>query len=251
MAASGHVGVWKHISFAVLVTLAMNALDMVYHIFTDTAVHLGYVAVKFTVIFLVVFLVDWLVGRSWKDVAFGSIAGPFIFFLYYRVATPTLNRSVFVLDEAVWYVLIHTIALFVAYWLACWGVHRRDVRGATSRGFLTAATFICLDLGFRMVEERLRLGEEGVLSVAIASYVVPHVLFVFVAFAVLLALTRDAWKASLVASVLATVALTAHDWVAMLASSLGPVIDGVVFLVLLVGVTKLVGVVHAQGAIGR
>ena len=58
----------------------MVVLDALYHLATETAVHINYVAVKFTVIFLVVFLVANWVGKSLTDGVFTSIAGPVIFY---------------------------------------------------------------------------------------------------------------------------------------------------------------------------
>ena len=103
--------------FSFLVTAATNALDMTYHIAVGTAVHLHYVAIKFTVLFLTIFLVDLWVGRETKDAVFSSIAGPLVFYFYYVRATPTLDRSVFVLDEAFGYFFVHATAMYASYLL--------------------------------------------------------------------------------------------------------------------------------------
>ncbi|HSU72423.1 MAG TPA: hypothetical protein VLJ21_01075 [Candidatus Binatia bacterium] len=108
---------WRSLAFAIVVTLAMNALDMLYHVATNTAVHLHYVAVKATVIFATVLLIAVIVGRGRTPGIVTSILGPVAFYIYYTVATPTLDRSLFTLDEAVWYVVVHAIALGIAYWL--------------------------------------------------------------------------------------------------------------------------------------
>ncbi len=103
--------------FSFLVTAVTNTLDMTYHIAVGTAVHLHYVAIKFTVLFLTIFLVDLWIGRETKDAVFSSIAGPLVFYFYYLRATPTLDRSVFVLDEAFGYFFVHAAAMYLAYLL--------------------------------------------------------------------------------------------------------------------------------------
>jgi hypothetical protein len=109
--------VWQAVVFGLIVTLAMNALDMLYHISTDTTVHLNYVAVKFTVIFTTTFLIALVIGRGKVPGIVNTLLGPSMFYIYYSVATPTLDRSIFTLDENVWYIVVHTIALGVIYWL--------------------------------------------------------------------------------------------------------------------------------------
>ncbi|MBS3147409.1 hypothetical protein J4219_00830 [Candidatus Woesearchaeota archaeon] len=106
----------KKALFSLIVTFLMNSLDVIYHLLTHTAVHLNYVAVKFTVIFLVVYLVSRHVGIGLQEGIVSALAGPMIFYMYYVAATPTLDRTLFVLDENVGYVLVHSAALFIAYW---------------------------------------------------------------------------------------------------------------------------------------
>ncbi|MBI4145296.1 hypothetical protein HY493_03755 [Candidatus Woesearchaeota archaeon] len=110
--------IWTAFIFGIIVTLAMNALDMLYHVVTDTAVHLNYVAVKFTIIFATVFLIALVIGRGKTPGIVTSVLGPVAFYFYYSVASPTLDRSMFTIDEAVWYVVVHVIALAIAYLLA-------------------------------------------------------------------------------------------------------------------------------------
>lgn len=119
---------WKALAFAIIVTLGMNALDMLFHVATDTAVHLNYVAVKATVIFTTVFLIAWVVGFGKVPGIVTSLLGPLAFYLYYSVATPTLNRSLFTIDDAVGYILVHAIALGIMYWLMYAGTMKKDDR---------------------------------------------------------------------------------------------------------------------------
>ncbi len=121
-------GLPSAIGFSVIVTLAMNSLDMLYHLATETAVHLGYVAVKATIIFMTVFLIAHLIGRGKAPGIVTAILGPLMFFVYYRFATPTLDRNFFVLDENVLYIAIHAAALGITYWLAHRGVSLRGAR---------------------------------------------------------------------------------------------------------------------------
>jgi len=232
--------------FAVLVTLAMNALDMTYHVLTDTAVHLGYVAVKFTVIFLTVFLIDWLVGRSWKDQVFGSIAGPAIFFVYYLVATPTLDRSQFVIDEAIWYVAVHAVALGLSYWLASTVVKRADGWRHVGRGVLVGVAFTCLDLAYRMVEERLRLDLEGVLSVAVPGYVVWHLVLAVAVVTFVSWVSRVGWRSYVLAGLAVGAVLAWQSAAAGFVTPFGVFVDGIVFGVLAVVTSCLADRVAAQ-----
>lgn len=93
----------------------MVMLDALYHLATETAVHINYVAVKFTVIFLVVFLVVYWVGKGITDGIFTSVAGPVIFYVYYIFANATLNREIFKIDENFGYIFVHIAALLIAY----------------------------------------------------------------------------------------------------------------------------------------
>lgn len=116
----------ENLIFSFFVSLTMVVLDAIYHLATETAVHINYVAVKFTVIFLVVFLVAYWVGKSLIDGIFTSVAGPVIFYIYYVFANPTLNREVFKIDENFGYIFVHLVALLIAYFIVyrIWVVKR-------------------------------------------------------------------------------------------------------------------------------
>jgi uncharacterized membrane protein len=116
----------KALVFAVAVTLGMNALDMTFHVATDTAVHLNYVAVKFTIVFAAVFLIAWLVGIGRTQGIVTALLGPVAFYIYYRVASATIDHSLFRIDDAVWYICIHAIALGIMYFLGSRVIKKGD-----------------------------------------------------------------------------------------------------------------------------
>lgn len=145
---------WTAFVFGIVVTLAMNALDMLYHVATDTAVHLNYVAVKFTIIFATVFLIALVIGRGRTPGIVTSILGPVAFYFYYSVASPTLDRSMFTIDEAVWYVVVHVIALAIAYWLAQSSI-AKDKGGKAPFAILTSLAALPLYWGWLMALVKL------------------------------------------------------------------------------------------------
>ncbi len=106
---------WQIFLFSLLVTLSMNFLDSFFHLLTNTAVHLGYVVVKFTIIFLSVFFVSWFSGITFGNGLFTSLFGTTLFYVYYRMASATLDRTIFKLDENVGYILLHASMLLLVY----------------------------------------------------------------------------------------------------------------------------------------
>lgn len=110
----------KTFFFCVIVTLVLNAIDMSFHYAAGTAVHLNYVAVKLTIIFLSVYGISQFIGISTRDGIVASIFGPFMFWLYYFFAYPTLDREVFWLDEQFYFMFIHIAMMFVAYFTSYW-----------------------------------------------------------------------------------------------------------------------------------
>ena len=150
---------WKPLVFAILVTLGMNALDMLFHVATETAVHLNYVAVKFTIVFVSVFLVAWLVGIGRTPGIVTSLLGPGMFYIYYRVATPTLERSLFRIDDAVLYIVVHAIALALVYWLATRVMKKES--GSLSFATLTSLAALPLHWGWIMFVIKWTGGLDG------------------------------------------------------------------------------------------
>src|SRR3989344_1889634 len=139
------------LAFSLIVTLAMNGFDMLFHLLEDTAVHLGYVAVKFTVIFLTVFLIVHIMGRGKEQGIVTSITGPAIFYVYYRYASPTLDRTLFKLDENVTYLFLHAAFLGIAYYLT----HSLSQREGTMsqpifKALLASLAASTLEMGYHM-----------------------------------------------------------------------------------------------------
>ena len=103
--------------FSFFVALSMVVLDMLFHLATETAVHVNYVAVKFTLIFLILFLVTWWVQKGFNEALFACLMGPGIFYIYYVYADPTLNRVLFKIDDSFGYIFLHIAVFLLAYWL--------------------------------------------------------------------------------------------------------------------------------------
>ena len=82
----------ENLLFSFLVSLPMVVLDGLYHLASETTVHLNYIIVKLLIIFLTVFFIAHWVGKSPREGLFSSIAGPGLFYIYYLFAYPTLNR---------------------------------------------------------------------------------------------------------------------------------------------------------------
>src|SRR3989344_2511879 len=106
---------YSNFLFSLAVTAVMNALDMVYHLATGWAVHLNYVAIKLTVIFLTVWMITQFIGKGTEEGIVAGIYGPFIFYVYYLFAGATLNRDVFNIDEQFWFMFLHIFFMLVAY----------------------------------------------------------------------------------------------------------------------------------------
>jgi len=105
----------KTFLFSFIVALLMNLLDIIFHYLTNTAVHLGYVAVKLTIIFLSVYLIARFIGINNKEGIITSIFGPFMFYLYYLFAYPTLDRNIFRVDDQFYFFFAHFIMLLITY----------------------------------------------------------------------------------------------------------------------------------------
>lgn len=133
--------------FSVLVTLGMNALDLAYHVLTSTVIHLNYVAVKFTIVFLAVFLTAHVVGIGMKHGIFTAVLGPFAFWVYYVKAYATIPREVFIVDEAIGYFFIHAFFLLLVYCVAYWSVLGAPVPHTLSRRSRMVALSVTLLVG--------------------------------------------------------------------------------------------------------
>jgi hypothetical protein len=104
--------------FSLIITLSMNGLDMVYHLATGWTVHLNYVAIKLTAIFLTTFLITQFIGKGKEQGIISSILGPVMFYIYYVSAVPTLNREVFWLDEQFFFIFLHSFFMLISYFAA-------------------------------------------------------------------------------------------------------------------------------------
>jgi hypothetical protein len=101
--------------FSLLVAFPMIMIDALYHLATETAVHLHYILVKIFLIFLILFLTTHWIGKGRNQGIFVSIAGPFIFYIYYVFADPTLNRNVFRIGESFAHMFLHIAVFAVSY----------------------------------------------------------------------------------------------------------------------------------------
>ena len=112
---AGEISFRESLLFSFFVSALMVMLDALYHLGTNTAVHINYVLVKITIIFLVLFLTTYWVGKGKNEGIFACIAGPIIFYIYYLFADATLNRAVFKIDDSFGYVFLHIFAFAIAY----------------------------------------------------------------------------------------------------------------------------------------
>jgi len=146
--------------FSLIVALSMNALDMFFHYATNTAVHISYVAVKLTIIFLSIFLISQFIGISKRDGIVGSIFGPFIFWLYYIYAYPTLDRNIFRLDEQFYYLFPHVAMMFIAYFSLYWFITKESLKRLY---FLISSTLtlLALNLLYFMLKFKIRNIEDS------------------------------------------------------------------------------------------
>lgn len=167
--------------FSVVVAIVMNALDMVFHLSTGWAVHLNYVAIKLTVIFLTVWMITQFIGIGRQEGIVASIFGPFIFYVYYVFANATLNRAVFKIDEQFWFFFLHA-ALMLAAYFAAFNLVKSKKRLTRTLSFVIIASFasVALDALYIMVKMRLQgIDEEaaaklmtfGLILVPVAGYI--------------------------------------------------------------------------------
>ncbi len=160
----------------------MNALDMTYHVATGWAVHLNYVAIKLTVIFLTVWMITQFIGIGKEEGIVASIFGPFIFYIYYQFASATLNRAIFKIDEQFWFFFLHAALMLIAYFAAFNFVKsKRHLISAVC--FVVMASFFAIALDAMLIMLRWRLqgiDEEtaarlitfSVILIAVIAYIV-------------------------------------------------------------------------------
>ena len=173
------------IIFSFIVSLPMVMLDVLYHLATETAVHINYVAVKFTIIYLTLFLVTYWVGKSWNDAVFATIAGPVLFYIYYVFADPTINRDVFKIDDSFGYIFLH-IAVFALSYAVVRNLIDHSAQGqrglAVGKAFAFAFAVFGLDAAYQMLKVQLATHDEEivarVMSVDTSLYIVLSLLLV-------------------------------------------------------------------------
>lgn len=152
---------YSNLLFSVVVTLVMNALDMVYHLATGWAVHLNYVGIKLTIIFVTVWMITQFIGLGKEEGIVASIYGPLIFYVYYVFAGATLNREIFKIDKQFWFFFLHAALMLIAYFAALnFAKSKRHLTKTVS--FAIAASFasIALDALYTMVKMRFQGIEE-------------------------------------------------------------------------------------------
>ena len=153
--------------FSIYITAVMNALDMVYHLATGWAVHLNYVAIKLTVIFLAVWMITQFIGIGKQEGIVASIFAPFMFYIYYVFAGATLNRDIFKIDEQFWFFFLHAAMLGIAYFSA-WGFLHSKEKWKKTAGFAIITVFFSIALHALLLMIRWRiagLDEETAASV--------------------------------------------------------------------------------------
>jgi hypothetical protein len=145
----------KVILFSLIVALSMNALDMFFHYLTNTAVHIGYVTIKLVIIFISTYLISQFVGISTRDGIVASIFGPFIFWIYYLWAYPTLDRTVFRLDEQFYFIFAHVVMMFIAYFSAYWLIVKENLNKICF--FITSIfTLLAINLLYFMINLKIQ-----------------------------------------------------------------------------------------------
>lgn len=107
----------KALALSFVVTMCAMALDMMFHMATGVAVHLPYVLVKVAVVWFTLFLVYlWLGWRKWDGIIW-SLGASVLFDVYYNFAEPTLDRTVFTLDEAAFFIIIHFFCIAIPFFI--------------------------------------------------------------------------------------------------------------------------------------
>lgn len=107
----------RALSTAIVVTLAAQTLDILAHLATNVTIHIPYILAKTTVISATLLVFNWWVGMHWRHGIVSVFAATTIFYLYYVFTEPTLDRTVFTLDEQVVWIFIHFAAVYAPYLL--------------------------------------------------------------------------------------------------------------------------------------
>ena len=155
------------ILFTIFISLPMVMLDAIYHLGTETAVHVNYMLVKLTLIFLILFLVTWLAGKGFNQGLFAVITGPVIFYFYYLFADATLNREIFKIDENFGYIFLHILVFAISYFLVYFYIYKkqgsREIK-ALSTAFILTLTTLALDIFYQMGKIQLATHNEEIVA---------------------------------------------------------------------------------------
>ena len=155
----------ESIIFSFFVTISMVMLDGLYHLKTDTAFHLNYASVKFTLIFLVLFLTVYFVGKSLDKGIFVAITGPVIFYIYYLFADPTLNRAKFAIDDSFGYIFLHIAVFALSYFIFYNFISKKSepsIKEKIARAFMLAISFLGIDVFFQLARVQLTTHNEEI-----------------------------------------------------------------------------------------
>jgi len=107
----------KALAFAVVVALAAQAIDIFFHFILGVTVHLPYISVKSFVIAFTLFWFSYWTGVKWDRGLIATITAAILFYIYYRYTEPTLDRTIFKIDEDFGFVFIHMFAIYLPYFL--------------------------------------------------------------------------------------------------------------------------------------
>ena len=149
--------IYSNFLFSVAVTAVMNALDMIYHLATGWAVHLNYVAIKLTVIFIPVWMITQFIGIGKEEGLVASVIGPSMFYIYYLHAGATLNRNIFKIDEQFWFIFLHLALMLIAYF-ATFNFLKSKNHLMRTMSFFVIASFssIALDALYLMIRMKFQ-----------------------------------------------------------------------------------------------
>ena len=178
--------------FSILITLCMNGLDMTYHLATSWAVHLNYVAIKLAVIFLTTLLITQIIGKGKQEGAIISIFGPFIFYIYYLFANPTINRQIFLVDEQFWFFFLHLFFMLISYFSVLNLINsKKNWLKSLSIVILTSFSSIALDAIFIMSRWKLQGIEEETATALMSFNLISPLVIIFILTSVLFVLIRN------------------------------------------------------------
>ena len=138
-------------------------LDAIYHLATNTAVHINYMTVKFTLILLILFLTTFWVGKGFNHGLFSIILGPIIFYIYYIFADPTLNREIFKLDESFGYIFLHILVFAISYYVFYQITSNKNISKKikiAGTALILSLTIVGLDSAYELLKTQLITNNE-------------------------------------------------------------------------------------------